>query len=111
MNELKEKEKGLIENTIKSLLEEWEMYYNSISPTNLEYIENISKSICKFSKKLETLENGYKTNEKYSDNFDMVKDSNVDNAMYDAITEYSSYIDYKKKYMETKRQNKVARLI
>lgn len=101
-NEMKNREKELIQETIKSLLEEWEMYANSISPSNLEYIEDISKSICKFSKKLEKMQDGYEKKDKKETNFDMVKDSNVDNAMYDAIDEYCSYMDYKKKYMETK---------
>ena len=78
------------------------MYANSISPTNLEYIEDISKSICKFFKKLEKMQEKDTKKEEHSDKFDMVKDSNVDNAMYDAIEEYSGYMDYKKKYMETK---------
>lgn len=99
--EIKEKEKKLIENTINSLLEEWEMYSNSISQKNLTYIEDVSKAICKFKKKLEKMEEGY---EKKSEKFDAVEDSNIDDAMYDAIHEFSGYMDYKKKYIETKNE-------
>ena len=101
MDEIKEKERELIESTIHSLLEEWEMYSSSISPSNLEYIEDLSKSICKFKKKLEHMDE-HKEYKKDKEDFDAVKDSNVDNAMYDAIEEYSGYMDYKKKYIETK---------
>ncbi len=99
--EINEKEKQLIENTLNSLLEEWEMYANSISQKNLEYIEDVSKAICKFKKKLEKMENG---SDKKAEKFEEIEDSNVDNAMFDAIHEYSGYMDYKKKYMETKNE-------
>ena len=102
--EIKEQEKKLIENTIHSLLEEWEMYSNSISQKNLTYIEDVSKAICKFKKKLEKMEEGY---EHKSEKFDSVEDSNIDDAMYDAIHEFSGYMDYKKKYMETKNEEYV----
>ena len=97
--DINKKEKELIENTLKSLLEEWEMYSNSITQKNLQYIEDVSKAICKFKKKLEKIENG---SDKKSEKFEEIEDSNVDNAMFDAIHEYSGYMDYKKKYMETK---------
>lgn len=103
--EIMKKEKELIENTIHSLLEEWEMYSNSISQKNLEYIKDVSKSICHFKKKLEKMDDDYE--EHKSGKFDMVEDSNVDNAMFDAINEYASYMDYKKKYMETKSEEYV----
>lgn len=99
--EIKQKEKQLIENTLHSLLEEWEMYSNSISQKNLAYIEDVSKAICKFKKKLEKMEDGY---ESKSEKFEDIKDSNIDDAMFDAIHEFSGYMDYKKKYMETKNQ-------
>ena len=102
--EIRQKEKQLIENTLHSLLEEWEMYANSISQKNLTYIEDVSKAICKFKKKLEKLEHNEHSK---SEKFENIEDSNIDDAMFDAIHEYSGYLDYKKKYMETKNEEYV----
>lgn len=102
--ELKEKEKKLIESTIESLLKEWEMYADSISPKNLEYIESLSKAICKFSNKL------MGKNKPIKGENDPVKDSNVDNAMIDAIDEYSAYMGYKHDYIKTKNSEYIPML-
>ena len=96
MEKIIEREKELIKNTIDSLLEEWNMLYDSLSPRNLEYLEKISDTVtdlkCKLNDMLESDISPIK---------DVENDEGIHDTMHDVIDEYEGYMNYKKDYINT----------
>lgn len=102
------KDREIVESYIKSIREELMMYHDSLSPNAIEYVKKLKKMYNGFEKDLDKLNGNYVTDDNKNQEYVMkdIKDTYVDNNLYEAIDEFIAFKTYHEDYENTNSMEK-----